>query len=191
MCGIAGIVSLGRPVDLDALQRMTDLQRHRGPDGEGFLACSAIEGQFDHAFLPHTSHWDGRAPLAVGLGHRRLAILDLSDRGLQPMTVADARTWIVFNGEIYNHLELRAELESLGYQFDTRTDTEVLLQSYREWGEECLGRLEGMFAFAIWDSARRRLFCARDRLGIKPFYYSTPPGSFVFASELKEPGGVA
>src|ERR1043166_3731458 len=185
MCGIAGIVSLGRPVDLDALQRMTDLQRHRGPDGEGFLACSAIEGQFDHAFLPHTSHWDGRAPLAVGLGHRRLAILDLSDRGLQPMTVADARTWIVFNGEIYNHLELRAELESLGYQFDTRTDTEVLLQSYREWGEECLGRLEGMFAFAIWDSARRRLFCARDRLGIKPFYYATPPGSFVFASELK------
>lgn len=178
-------MSLGRPVDVAALQRMTDLQRHRGPDGEGFLAGWADNGHFDHAFLPHTSHWDGRAPVTVGLGHRRLAILDLSDRGLQPMTVAEADPWIVFNGEIYNHLELRAELESLGYRFATRTDTEVLLQSYRRWGEACLGRLEGMFAFAIWDGARHRLFCARDRLGIKPFYYATPPGSFIFASEMK------
>ncbi len=185
MCGITGIVSLGRPVDLGALQRMTDRQKHRGPDGEGFLACWATAGQFDHAFLPHTSRWDGRAPLTVALGHRRLAILDLSDRGLQPMTVAGARSWIVFNGEIYNHLELRDELEALGYRFATRTDTEVLLQAYRHWGEECLERLDGMFAFAIWDGPRGRLFCARDRLGIKPFYYAAPPGSFIFASEMK------
>jgi asparagine synthase (glutamine-hydrolysing) len=172
-------------VDLGALQRMTDRQSHRGPDGEGFLAGWATAGQFQHAFLPHTSCWDGRAPLAVGLGHRRLAILDLSDRGRQPMTVADDQPWIVFNGEIYNHPELRSQLEPLGYRFATRTDTEVLLQAYRRWGEDCLGHLEGMFAFAIWDPARRRLFCARDRLGIKPFYYATPPGSFVFASEMK------
>src|ERR1043166_4668710 len=185
MCGIAGIVSLGRPVDLRALQLMTDRQRHRGPDGEGFLAGWATAGHFQHQFLPHTSCWDGRAPLAVGLGHRRLAILDLSDRGRQPMTVADNQPWVVFNGEIYNHLELRSQLEPLGYGFATRTDTEVLLQAYRHWGEDCLGHLEGMFAFAVWDPARNRLFCSRDRLGIKPFYYATPPGSFVFASEMK------
>src|ERR1041385_3247794 len=212
MCGIAGIVSVGRPVDLRALQLMTDRQRHRGPDGEGFLAGWATAGHFQHQFLPHTSCWDGRAPLAVGLGHRRLAILDLSDRGRQPMTVADNQPWVVFNGEIYNHMELRSQLEPLGYRFATRTDTEVLLQAhrsaasqpgplgyrsatrtdtevllqaYRHWGEDCLGHLEGMFAFAVWDPARSRLFCARDRLGIKPFYYATPPGSFVFASEMK------
>jgi len=164
---------------------MTDLQAHRGPDGEGFVACWENAERFHHAFLPHTAQWDGRAPLAVGLGHRRLAILDLSERGRQPMTVADGQSWIVFNGEIYNHLELRAQLETLGYCFTTRTDTEVLLQAYRHWGEDCLGHLQGMFAFAIWDGARGRLFCARDRLGIKPFYYATPSGSFVFASEMK------
>ena len=185
MCGIAGIVSLGRPVDLGALQRMTDLQAHRGPDGEGFVACWENAERFHHAFLRHTAQSDGRAPLAVGLGHRRLAIVDLTERGRQPMTVADGQSWIVFNGEIYNHLELRAQLETLGYCFTTRTDTEVLLQAYRHWGEDCLGHLQGMFAFAIWDGARGRLFCARDRLGIKPFYYATPSGSFVFASEMK------
>src|SRR5712664_2317548 len=117
--------------------------------------------------------------------HRRLAILDLSDRGLQPMSAGDDKCWIVFNGEIYNHRELRTELEGRGYAFGTRTDTEVLLQAYREWGEDCLGRLQGMYAFAIWDGASGRLFAARDRLGIKPFYYATPAGVFAFASEMK------
>jgi asparagine synthase (glutamine-hydrolysing) len=185
MCGIVGAVGLGRPINLAALQRMNDLQAHRGPDGEGFLVGWVNAGQFQHAFLPHTKHRDVDTPVTVGLGHRRLAILDLSDRGLQPMTVDDSRQWIVFNGEIYNHRELRAELETLGYRFTTRTDTEVLLQAYRQWGEACLARLDGMFGFAIWDGAHGRLFCARDRLGIKPFYYARPTGAFVFASEIK------
>jgi asparagine synthase (glutamine-hydrolysing) len=177
MCGIVGIVGLGAPVDVSVLQRMNDRQAHRGPDGEGFL--------LDHTFVAHTDRWDKRTPVSVGLGHRRLAILDLSDRGLQPMTVANSDVWLVFNGEIYNHRELRAELETHGYCFETRTDTEVLLQAYRHWGEACLSRLDGMFAFALWDGHRRRLFCARDRLGIKPFYYATPRGAFIFASEMK------
>lgn len=186
MCGIVGIVSLGgAPIDAAALQRMNDLQAHRGPDGEGFLLGSLDSGMSEYAFVRCTGQWESKAGAQVALGHRRLAILDLSERGLQPMTVGDGRTWIVFNGEIYNHLELRSELEARGYTFTTRTDTEVLLQSYRQWGEDCLTRLEGMYAFAIWDGAQERLFCARDRLGIKPFYYTSQNGFFVFASEIK------
>lgn len=186
MCGILGVVSLGgEPIDLTALQKMNDLQAHRGPDGEGFLLGSTNSGKSDYAFVRRTAQWESSAGPQVALGHRRLAILDLSERGLQPMTVGDSRAWIVFNGEIYNHQELRSELQARGYAFTTRTDTEVLLQSYRQWGEECLTRLEGMYAFAIWDGARSRLFCARDRLGIKPFYYTSHGGYFVFASEIK------
>jgi asparagine synthase (glutamine-hydrolysing) len=186
MCGITGLLSLqGTPIDPAVLQRMTDRQAHRGPDGQGFLLGWEAEGGFTHKLLPHTAQWDGRAPVRMALGHRRLAILDLSDRGLQPMSAGEGQCWIVFNGEIYNHRELRSELEGRGYAFGTRTDTEVLLQAYREWGEDCLGRLQGMYAFAIWDGARGRLFAARDRLGIKPFYYATPAGIFAFASEMK------
>lgn len=186
MCGITGIVALnGRPVDLHALQRMNDVQAHRGPDGQGFMVSWPESHGFCSAFLRHTDQGRTAPPARVGLGHRRLAILDLSDRGSQPMSAAASGAWIVFNGEIYNHLELRSELETRGRFFNTRTDTEVLLQSYLEWGEECLQRLEGMFAFAIWDGGRGRLFCARDRLGIKPFYYATPRDHFIFASEIK------
>ena len=186
MCGITGLVSLqGAPIDPAVLQRMTDRQAHRGPDGEGFLLGWDGEDGFAHKLVPHTQQWDGRAPVRLALGHRRLAILDLSDRGLQPMSVGDGKCWIVFNGEIYNHRELRSELETRGYSFGTRTDTEVLLQAYRQWGEDCLSRLQGMYAFAIWDGASGRLFAARDRLGIKPFYYATPGGVFAFASEMK------
>jgi len=186
MCGIVGIVGLnGTPVDVAVLQRMNDLQTHRGPDGQGFLLAWVEAGGFRDVLVSHTRRWDARAPVRVALGHRRLAILDLSDRGLQPMSASDARCWIVFNGEIYNHRELRAELEARGYTFATRTDTEVLLQAYRAWGEDCLARLQGMYAFAVWDGGRGRLFCARDRLGIKPLYYGTPSGVFAFASEMK------
>jgi len=186
MCGITGVLSLnGTPVDPAVLQRMTDRQAHRGPDGEGFLLGWDGEGGFAHKLVPHTRQWDRRAPVRVALGHRRLAILDLSDRGLQPMRTGDGNCWIVFNGEIYNHRELRTELQERGYAFGTRTDTEVLLQAYREWGEDCLARLQGMYAFAIWDGTRGCLFAARDRLGIKPFYYATPGGIFAFASEMK------
>jgi asparagine synthase (glutamine-hydrolysing) len=186
MCGITGIVAFdGRPVDLGVLQRMNDAQAHRGPDGEGFVVSWPESHGFCSAFLRHTGQERSAPPARVGLGHRRLAILDLSERGLQPMSAGASGAWIVFNGEIYNHLDLRAELESRGRFFNTRTDTEVLLQSYLEWGEECLDHLEGMFAFAIWDGGRGRLFCARDRLGIKPFYYATPRDHFIFASEIK------
>jgi asparagine synthase (glutamine-hydrolysing) len=186
MCGITGIAALnGRPVDLGVLQRMNDAQAHRGPDGQGFLVSWPESHGFCSAFLSHTDRGRSAPPARVALGHRRLAILDLSDRGLQPMSAGASGAWIVFNGEIYNHLELREELEALGHFFNTRTDTEVLLLSYLEWGTDCLRRLEGMFAFAIWDGARGRLFCARDRLGIKPFYYARPGNHFIFASEIK------
>ncbi len=186
MCGITGVVALnGHPVDLRVLQRMNDVQAHRGPDGEGFMVSWPESNGFCSAFLRHTEQGRSAPPARLGLGHRRLAILDLSDRGLQPMSAAASGAWIVFNGESYNHLELRGELESRGRFFNTRTDTEVLLQSYLEWGENCLEYLQGMFAFAIWDGGRGRLFCARDRLGIKPFYYATPRDHFIFASEIK------
>lgn len=184
MCGIVGILSLnGAPVDRAVLKRMNDRQAHRGPDGAGYLLAWPNDDRFADAFVPDPGAWDGRADVRLGLGHRRLAILDLSERGIQPM--GGDGTWIVFNGEIYNHRELRAELERAGCVFTTRTDTEVLLQAYRRWGDGCLARIQGMFGFAIWDGRLGRLFCARDRLGIKPFYYATPPGHLVFASEIK------
>jgi asparagine synthase (glutamine-hydrolysing) len=164
---------------------MNDRQVHRGPDGEGFVLAWQNSGGFQHALLRRAAQWDSHASVRVGLGHRRLAILDLSDRGLQPMASEDHHTWLVFNGEIYNFQALRRELEASGQVFTSRTDTEVLLQAYLHWGEDCLAHLEGMYAFAIWDGRRGRLFCARDRLGIKPFYYATPGDYFLFASEIK------
>ena len=141
---------------------MGGMLAHRGPDADGF-------------------HFDG----PIGLAHRRLAILDLSDRGRQPMSTADGRFTIVFNGEIYNYLELREELRTQGEPFRTDTDTEVILCLYRREGAACLDRLNGMFAFAIWDEIERRLFVARDRIGIKPLYYALTPGGLAFASEAK------
>ena len=186
MCGIAGILAVDDGVvEPGVLQRMNDRLSHRGPDGEAFMLGAGSFGQLQHSFARRAADASIDSPARVGLAHRRLAILDLSDRGLQPMQTADRRTWIVFNGEIYNHAEVRSVLEARGHRFTTRTDTEVLLHAYVEWGEACLGELEGMFAFAIWDYIRGRLFCARDRVGIKPFYYATPRGYFVFASEIK------
>jgi asparagine synthase (glutamine-hydrolysing) len=185
MCGISGVVSLsGRQIDLASVQRMNDLLSHRGPDGEGFLLGSFEAELVKTRFTPRTTLDDGQEA-HFALGHRRLAIIDLSARGTQPMTVEDGQTWIIFNGEIYNYQKIRCELEAQGYSFKTRTDTEVLLQAYRHWGEDCLKKLEGMYAFAIWDSARRSLFAARDRFGIKPFYYAVKDACFIFASEIK------
>ena len=163
MCGIAGAVG-GPPVDQELVERMRDELAHRGPDAAGCWA-----------------NGDRR----VCLGHRRLAIIDPSPEADQPFVSADGRFAIVLNGEIYNFRSLRAELEEAGSAFRTRSDTEVLLESYRRFGERCLERISGMFAFAIWDEPRRRLFCARDRAGEKPFYYALVGDSFVFASELK------
>ncbi len=163
MCGIVGMVNFDRnPVSLELLKRMTDAISHRGPDGEGVYS-------------------DG----PIGLGHRRLAIIDLSAAGHQPMITEDRRYALTYNGEIYNFQELRTELERLGYQFRSRTDSEVVLYSYAEWGEKCLDRFNGMFAFAIWDCKKSELFLARDRYGIKPLYYCFINNSFLFASEHK------
>lgn len=144
------------------LRGMTDAIAHRGPDGEGFFTDSF-----------------------VGLGHRRLAIIDLSPAGHQPMITPDGRYALAYNGEVYNFQELRAELESLGHGFRSRTDTEVVLHAYIEWGWECVHRFNGMFALAIWDKTRQELFLARDRYGIKPLYYAFQGPTFLFASEQK------
>jgi asparagine synthase (glutamine-hydrolysing) len=162
MCGICGVIDPGRPAEVDTVVRMRDALAHRGPDGSGLYQAAG-----------------------VALGHRRLAIIDLSDGGRQPFASADGKLQLIHNGEIYNYLELRRELEGKGHRFRTATDTEVLLASYREWGERCVERFNGMWAFAIWDTERRRLFCSRDRFGVKPFYYRFEESRFVFASELK------
>jgi asparagine synthase (glutamine-hydrolysing) len=163
MCGICGIFNLnGEPVSPVILRKLTDAIAHRGPDGEGF---------FIDSFL--------------GLGHRRLAIIDLSPMGHQPMSTPDGKYIISYNGEVYNFRELRSELEALGHPFRSATDTEVVLNAYVQWGEACVERFNGMFAFALWDRTRQALFLARDRYGIKPLYYAFFGNTFVFGSEQK------
>jgi len=164
MCGIAGQLSLDfeEPVDEALIRRMTDRLSHRGPDGEG---C---------AVMGH-----------VGLGHKRLSIIDISPGGAQPMSNEDGTVWITFNGEIYNYRSLREDLKRRGHTFKSESDTEVIVHLYEEFGEECLQHLKGMFSFAIWDERNQKLFAARDRVGIKPFYYCRTGNAFIFASEIK------
>ena len=161
MCGICGMFGIA---DETLLNNMKEKIKHRGPDGHG-------------------SYYDYESKLA--LGHLRLSIIDLSERGKQPMISWDKNYSITFNGEVYNYIEIKEELLSRGYQFVSETDTEVILYSYIEWKEKCLDKLNGMFAFAIWDNRRQELFCARDRFGVKPFYYYNKNGVFLFASEIK------
>ena len=163
MCGIAVVIGLnGRSVERTAVERMAKSLFHRGPDDGGFY----VEG-------------------AVGMGFRRLSILDLSEAGHQPMISQDGQYVLVFNGEIFNYVELREDLRQLGYQFRSSGDSEVLLAAYREWGRECLSRLNGMWAFVIYDRRNRRIFGSRDRFGVKPLYYSRSPEVIQFASEIK------
>lgn len=179
MCGIAGVVAAtGDVVDSATLKRFADSLRHRGPDDVGFY------GWYPPG--PGRSSRDASSlgDCRVGLVHRRLSILDLSDAAWQPMSSRDGRFHIVYNGEIYNYLELRQELESLGHQFRSQSDTEVLLAALSEWKSEALARLNGMFAFAVFDAQSQSLFLARDPFGIKPLYYARWPGGFAFASEL-------
>ena len=179
MCGIAGIINRelqtganSKHILFQNVKRMTDALAHRGPDGEG--------------------HWLNETG-TVALGHRRLSIIDLSDAGAQPMQRSlfssiegeEKRYTITYNGEIYNYIELRDELYSHGYRFHSKTDTEVILAAYDFWEDECLEKLDGMFAFAIWDAKKRKLFAARDRFGEKPFYFYFNNNHFVFASEMK------
>lgn len=163
MCGIAGIYHLGhKPANKELLHEMLQFLKHRGPNDEGTYFDSSL-----------------------GLGHRRLSILDLSSAGHQPMSNMDGTIWLVFNGEIYNYKSLRDQLKSRGYKFQSQTDTEVILHAYEEFGVDCLQKFNGMWAFALWDSRKKRLFCSRDRFGIKPFYYYLKNQKFLFASEIK------
>ncbi len=163
MCGITGIFNLnGEPVSPVVLRNMTDAIAHRGPDGEGFYIDSFL-----------------------GLGHRRLAVIDLTSAGHQPMMTHDGHYILSYNGEIYNFQELRVELETRGHRFRSRTDSEVVLYAYAEWGEKALDHFNGMFAFAIWDRRRQELFLARDRYGVKPLYYALQDHTFLFGSEIK------
>src|SRR3954469_20340405 len=163
MCGIAGIVAIDR-LDQDAparAVRMRDVITHRGPDEAG-LRCDA------HA----------------ALAHRRLSIVDLAS-GQQPLSNEDGSVWVVFNGEIYNHADVRTELEAHGHAYRTKSDTETIVHAYEQWGEACVHRFRGMFAFAIWDAPQRRLLLVRDRLGIKPLYWTRTPEALLFGSEIK------
>ena len=184
MCGIAGIVALDG-VDPQALMDMTHLIRYRGPNGFGF-AYTAAGTSSPVEVIHNENRFPSMNRPVIGLGSRRLAILDVSSQGDMPMQTEDGTYTIVFNGEIYNYREIRDELKSLGRGFHTGTDTEVILQAYAEWGEECLQRFNGMWSFALWDKPKQKLFCARDRFGVKPFYYTIFEGKFFFGSEIKQ-----
>jgi asparagine synthase (glutamine-hydrolysing) len=164
---------------------MTHRVAHRGPNGFGFAYFESGQGA-SHEII----HDENRSPKLkhpiVGLGNRRLAILDLSQLGNMPMQIENGAYCVTYNGEIYNYKEIRAELETHGFQFRTGTDTEVLLRSFQYWGAECLQRFNGMWSLAIWDRRRQQLFCARDRFGVKPFYYAWHENAFYFASEIKQ-----
>jgi len=163
MCGICGILNLdGSLVKKETLDKMCEVLKHRGPDNKGIYIKNNL-----------------------GLGHQRLSIIDLSEKANQPFTNETQTHWIVYNGEVYNYLEIRKELEKSGHRFKSQTDTEVILHAYDEWGMDCLKHFNGMWAFCIWDSRKRRIFCARDRAGVKPFYYTFNGQRFGFASEIK------
>jgi len=169
MCGIVGIIGLNARVPAEMLERATQSLAHRGPDDGGTVLLRDLTSQ----------------AVEIGLGNRRLAILDLSPLGHQPMHDPATGNWIVYNGEIYNFREVRTKLERAGFQFSSHSDTEVILKAYAHWGEHCLGEFRGMFAFAIWDAQRRRLFVARDPMGIKPLYYFQSDKYFLFSSEVR------
>ncbi len=169
MCGIFGVLANNGPIPPTLLEQATDSLAHRGPDDRGTVIIQSKT-------TPR---------LEIGLGSRRLAILDLSPLGHQPMQDPETGNWIVYNGEIYNFRELRSRLQGEGVRFVSQSDTEVLLKAYGRWGEKCLGQLRGMFAFAIWDAERSRLLLGRDPMGIKPLYFSQSGQYFLFASELR------
>ena len=197
MCGIAGIYSFGGGYALARVVAMADMMRARGPDDEGYVVIDD-----DYRAKPYmgsdtpddvrrrfqSSSDDAGTSAIFGkvmLGHRRLSIVDLSPAGHQPMHDSRTGRWIVFNGEIYNFRDIRFELTKAGRHFESRSDTEVILAAYDRWGPKCLSRFNGDFAFAIWDPADHSLFCARDRLGVKPFYYVATERHFLFASDIK------
>lgn len=200
MCGIAGIISKNNSVSLkETVFAMSQAIKHRGPDGEGFAFFSQTKSTPVYSnetpqinresktflFNPKMSLQDVDLNHDIAFAHRRLSIIDLSESGHQPMCDTKEDYWITFNGEVYNYIELREELKNKGHVFVTQTDTEVVLEAYKEWGFECLQKFNGMFAFALLDKKNNQIFCVRDRVGVKPFYYSNTNNAFAFASEYK------
>lgn len=202
MCGIVGCIKFdSSPIDVKLFQKMTDLIRHRGPDDEGYLFINTITNKFVVAggtdtpvelyqtsfpYSPTVNVYDIMGDsFNIALSNRRLSILDPTIAGHQPLCNEDQTLWIIYNGEVYNYKELRQQLQSIGYRFKSTTDTEVVLNAYAEWGVECLNHFNGMWGFCIWDSLKRKFFCARDRFGIKPFYYYRNDNYLVFSSEIK------
>jgi asparagine synthase (glutamine-hydrolysing) len=181
LCGIAGIYQYSGPgIDRQVIKRMGDSIAHRGPDDDRYYFWSEQQGnELYHHEIATTS-----AIPTLGFAHRRLSIVDVK-HGHQPMSNEDQTVWICYNGEVYNHLALRQRLLNSGHHFKTQSDTEALIHLYEEYGPECVKQLNGMFAFAIWDSHRQVIFLARDRFGIKPVYYTLHNGALIFASELK------
>jgi asparagine synthase (glutamine-hydrolysing) len=167
MCGITGIVDSKAPIDRDVLSRMANALRHRGPDDESYYIADPKPGRAN-----------------VGFGFRRLSIIDLSG-GRQPMCNEDGSLWLVCNGELYNFADIKKRLITKGHKFRTGSDVEVLLHLYEDHGEDCIQHVNGMFAFAIWDSNNQKLFLGRDRMGKKPLYYRETPTQILFASEVK------
>jgi asparagine synthase (glutamine-hydrolysing) len=203
MCGIAGFVARkGNLIPNTTILKMTDLINHRGPDDEGFLfltqkqkiTTAGGETTPSEVWMTQTEYrpvdnikYSHTQFSSMALGHKRLSILDLTPAGHQPMSYGNGRYWIIYNGEIYNYQDIKNELEKSGYHFKTRTDTETILAAYKEWGEACLNKFVGMWAFAIYDRDKNELFLARDRYGIKPlYYYFSTKGDFYFASEIKQ-----
>jgi len=172
MCGICGKLSYGnKPIDEKLLEKMCKTLSYRGPDDEGFFCNSNLKTQ--------------NSKVHIGLGHRRLSIIDLSDAGHQPMCNEDETIWLVYNGEIYNFKKIRVELETKGHRFRSNTDSEVIIHLYEEEGIDCLKKLNGMFAFCLWDNGLQKLYLCRDRLGIKPLVYYWDGQNLIFASEIK------
>lgn len=200
MCGVSALVSLGQPFLANNIFQMTNYVRHRGPDSEGYLVWNQETQNTQLLTGPETSSgqcgsWRTASDISTSLeskgsvlfGHRRLAIIDLSSAGQQPMTYLEERYWITFNGEIYNFKELRNELVASGYKFQSDTDTEVVLAAFHEWDTAGFNRFRGMFAFVIFDAIKQRVVAARDRYGIKPLYkYAPTENSFAFSSEIKQ-----
>ncbi|MBF0300311.1 MAG: asparagine synthase (glutamine-hydrolyzing) [Oligoflexia bacterium] len=207
MCGIVGIISLKeKPIQTTILKQMCDVIAHRGPNDAGYFVAQSghqIKKQTSYSLnfsdsqfstisplLPIIDSDSGRNELEsekwnVFLGHRRLSIIDLSPTGHQPMSDKSKSIWIAFNGMIYNFKELRSDLQNLGYVFKSKTDTEIILYAYQEWGNDCVLKFNGMFAFAIWDNVKKVMFLARDRYGIKPLYYTIVNNIVIFSSEIK------
>ena len=198
MCGISGIISKRKAKLNEEIVEINNTLKHRGPDDEGYVLIDSnniiplagndtpTEVKSNHfSYCPNNNIKDFDTPYIVALGHRRLSIIDTSIKGHQPMSYDNGKYWIVFNGEIYNYLELRSEINNLGGSFFSNSDTEVVLAAYKHWGTQCVQHFNGMWAFVIYDHEKNIIFGSRDRLGVKPLYYHLNENYFIFASEQK------